>query len=139
MQAPTTTQPPLTGAEVSEKWKFDHFTLAFIGEKFGDIIQQVVERSPTRGFETSNGATNYTNCMRIHYPEWPGQDAMVWFNIGAVDEIAPLLYQTALTGKVPRVPITSTQGLPCQDSSSTHQSEGIIATNSGNYSATVLN
>ncbi|KAJ6003672.1 hypothetical protein N7522_006364 [Penicillium canescens] len=86
------TPSPPTGAQVGNKWAYDHFTLDFIRNKFGDKIIDAIERSPVRMVETGKGAISRTNCVRMNFPEWPGQDAIVWLNVGMATDLAAILF-----------------------------------------------
>lgn len=108
---------------MSEKWGFDHFTLDFIRDKFGENILQAVERSPARGLETSKGAIKLTNCAKINFPEWPGQDAIVWFNTGMATELASVLYPRLSPEALPIFATSSMEGHSSQGTSAC-QSQG---------------
>lgn len=123
LKDPLQSQAPSTGAEMSEKWSFDHFTLDFIRDKFGENVLHAVEKSPIRGLEMSKGAMKLTNCAKINFPEWPGQDAVVWFNIGTAAEIASVLYPRVSPEALPTL-ATSSMEWPSSQGISTFQSQG---------------
>lgn len=108
-QALSQTPPPPTGAEIGNKWAYDHFTLDFIRNKFGNKIIEAIERSPVRMVEITNGAINRTNCARMNFPEWPGQDAIVWLNIGMATDFAAILFPRTSSGVLSSLVDSSTE------------------------------
>lgn len=121
--------PPPTGAQIGNKWAYDYFTLDFLRDKFGEKIIEAIEKSPVRLVEITKGAINSTKCVRMNFPEWPGQDAIVWLNIGMATDFAAILFPRTRSGLPSSLVNTSTENFTNKINATCQQQGNNFTTN----------